>query len=180
MKLNNLGVISLLWVFVSADSVVAQECANNLARYYTPASDFVDNGDGTVTHTKTGLMWRRCRVGSEWSASGGCDTGNEYPTWSSALVAANKLEYAGHDDWRLPNVTEMSSIVEWRCSDPALNIDVFPHNEGSFEAFWTATTLLSSPDRARLISLITGESVDELKSESFQFFAVRDVEVDSQ
>jgi len=30
---------------------------------FTPTSDFIDNGDGTVMHQLTGLTWMRCSMG---------------------------------------------------------------------------------------------------------------------
>ena len=63
-------------------------------------NDFVDNGDGTVTDRATGLMWMKVDSGKTMN-------------WEQSLEYAEGLEYAGHDDWRLPNVKELQSIVDY-------------------------------------------------------------------
>jgi ribonuclease BN (tRNA processing enzyme) len=63
-------------------------------------NDFQDNADGTVTDRATGLTWAKA------------DSGRPMP-WKEALAYAEKLELAGHDDWRLPNVKELQSIVDY-------------------------------------------------------------------
>jgi hypothetical protein len=63
-------------------------------------NDFVDNGDGTVTDSATGLMWQQ--------ADSGCGM-----QWEEALAYAESLSLAGHDDWRLPNAKELQSIVDY-------------------------------------------------------------------
>lgn len=63
-------------------------------------NNFVDNGNGTVTDNATGLMWQ-----SE-------DDGIR-KNWQDALIYAKKANLAGYDDWRLPNVKELQSIVKY-------------------------------------------------------------------
>src|SRR5258707_519375 len=58
----------------------------------TPTTDFTVNGDGTVTHTKTGLMWKQCVEGA---SGAGCTTGGATGmTWASALQSANNANAA--------------------------------------------------------------------------------------
>jgi hypothetical protein len=69
-----------------------------------------------------------------------CATGtaNVYD-WQQALEAPDGYSFAGYSDWRLPNIKELSSIIEQRCYNPAINLSVFPATPGSY--FWS-----SSPD----------------------------------
>ena len=54
----------------------------------TPTSDFLINGNGTVTHTATGLMWKQCNEGLTGNA---CATGSaSVLLWADALTAAKK------------------------------------------------------------------------------------------
>jgi len=72
-------------------------------------NDFKDNGNGTVTDEATGLMWMKVD-------SGALRAGNNRDgklNWQEALAWAETLDYAGHADWRLPNVKELQSIVDY-------------------------------------------------------------------
>ena len=102
----------------------------------TPTSSFSVLGDGTVLAPTTKLMWMRCLVGQ--TLSGGVCTGTaSLFTWADALNAAKAETFAGHNDWRLPNVKELLSILEDRCYTPSLNADLFPISE-LFTA-WSST-----------------------------------------
>lgn len=102
----------------------------------TPTTDFVDNGDGTVTHKLTGLMWKRCGEGQAWDGST-CTGTLTTLSWDQAM-AATGAAYAGHSDWRLPSVKELATLVEQRCWYPAINHDVFPGVPGT-AYFWSST-----------------------------------------
>lgn len=103
---------------------------------------FVDNGDGTVTDQATGLTWLQEDSGAFGAA--GLD-------WKEALQWAESLEFAGHDDWRLPTAKELQSIVDYgrspaSSSSPALD-PVFQAtpilDEGGASTwgyYWTGTT----------------------------------------
>jgi len=103
----------------------------------TPTADFIDHGDGTVTHKPTGLMWKRCGEGQSWNGTT-CTGTLDALSWDQAVAAAASATFAGHDDWRLPNVKELSALVERRCWGPALNHDVFPGVPDD-AYFWSAT-----------------------------------------
>ena len=80
---------------------------------------FVDNGDGTVTDLSTGLMWLQGVADTN-----GDGTGNNEDTLPgpAAREFAEQFEFAGHDDWTLPNTVELMNIVDTRFSpvfDPA-------------------------------------------------------------
>jgi hypothetical protein len=79
---------------------------------------YVDNGDGTITDLNTGLMWeKQCRDGSIH------DVINTY-TWDEAfsghVATLNTMAFAGHTDWRLPNVRELQSIANYGYVNPAV------------------------------------------------------------
>ena len=90
----------------------------------TPSSDFTDNGDGTVSHKISGLIWKRCVEGMIWDS--------KTCTGQSALFNASEASkltsnFAGQTDWRLPSITELQSIVEREAFNPSINIEVFPN-----------------------------------------------------
>ncbi|MDP2903677.1 MAG: DUF1566 domain-containing protein [Methylovulum sp.] len=90
----------------------------------TPTSDFIDNGDGTVTHKTTGLIWQRGAVGQTWTGS---DCSGEVKGFSYAEAMALKSDFAGQSDWRLPNIAELQTILERENFNPVINTTIFPN-----------------------------------------------------
>lgn len=124
----------------------------------TPFADFTDNGDGTVTHTPTGLMWMRCSLGQAWDGAQCTNSALEY-SWAPALEVADEMAYAGHADWRLPNAKELATIVELSCYSPSLNDAVFPNTPPVIEYFrnyWTSTPASGSSNRAYVVDFEEG------------------------
>ena len=63
------------------------------------ADRFVNNSDGTVTDTKTGLMWAAQDNGS-------------LVNWQSAGFYSDNYRGGGYTDWRLPTVSELASLYD--------------------------------------------------------------------
>jgi len=70
-----------------------------------PNPRFTDHGNGTVTDNMTGLMWVKVPHGLDGNSSG--------QIWDNAIDFCNNLSYAGHSDWRLPNVREQQSLINY-------------------------------------------------------------------
>ena len=95
-------------------------------------NDFADNGDGTITDNATGLMWLQ-------------DDNGEGVDWESALAYADGFSYAGYDDWRVPNVKELQSIVDYSGVYPAIDPSYFNITDAD-AYFWTSTSAFFSPN----------------------------------
>ncbi len=109
---------------LSFNVATGQICNDNM-QPSTPTGQFTINGDGTVTDTRTGLIWKRCLEGQ---SGDDCSQGRaDAMTWDLALQQAAG-SFAGNSDWRLPNIKELASIVELKCFEPAINLTVFPNN----------------------------------------------------
>ncbi|MFM8472226.1 MAG: DUF1566 domain-containing protein [Candidatus Kapaibacterium sp.] len=67
---------------------------------------YTDNGDSTVTDNVTGLMWQRYPA-------------RDSVPWETALTRAEDARIAGHDDWRLPNLKDLGSLVDITRNAPA-------------------------------------------------------------
>ena len=104
---------------------------------------FVDNGDGTITDLATGLMWQKADDGIARN-------------WEDALSYAENLELAVYDDWYLPDVKELHSIVDYTRNEPAVNPVFFTTDKGGW--FWTSTSYLDRPELALYIAF--GKAVD--------------------
>jgi hypothetical protein len=98
-----------------------------------PASGdrFTNNGDGTITDNATGLEW----VASPTAAG----VGGTY-AWADAITACEGLTYAGHSDWRLPNVKELQSIVDYGRVSPAIDTTYFTSES---DLYWSSNTYAS-------------------------------------
>lgn len=135
--------ICLLELFFYAKVDAAQTCNTNSTIAATPTNQFTDNNDGTVTDNKTNLMWKKCTEGLTWNpATGGCDgIGSSAYTWQAALnrvSVVNSDSFAGNKDWRIPNIKELTSLVESQCYTPAINQAVFPNSQNGY--FWSSST----------------------------------------
>ncbi len=140
-----LAVASLFAAIVASAAI----CPAGLAAIDpTPTADFVINGNGTVTHTPTGLMWKQCNEGLTGSA---CASGSApYLPWADALSAAKNSAFAGYSDWRLPNKQELESLFDDRCYSPSINDAVFPGTVT--DATWTSTTLAADTAKAWIVN----------------------------
>ena len=71
---------------------------------------FIDNGDGTVTDTRTGLMWAAK------------DNGKDID-WPEAKRFCENLILGGHSDWRLPTQDELEGLYEPGTRNPNPSTD---------------------------------------------------------
>jgi hypothetical protein len=101
--------------------------------------EYVDNGNGTITNTVTKLVWQQTDDGQP-------------RTWREALSYCEDLNLAGFDDWRLPNVRELDSIVERHLYSPSID----PSFDCRLDIYWTSTTATSTPLFAKLIEFGSG------------------------
>lgn len=99
-----------------------------------PASHMEVSEHGYVVDSYTQLEWQRCPAGQTLS-DGQCIGEAEELTWSEALAYANE---ASADGWRLPNVKELNTIVDYACAEPAYHPELFPDYEGPQHS-WTST-----------------------------------------
>jgi hypothetical protein len=87
---------------------------------------YTDNGDGTVTDNVTGLMWQQA-VPATTSAQ------------AAAVATCATLTLAGDDDWRLPSVIELVSIVDYGHASPSINGTYFPGTPPGY--FWSSSSI---------------------------------------
>ena len=135
-------LIAIVIMLVSINNVQAVQTVNEDIVNEWPDSRYTVHDDGTVTDTVTGLMWQQCSVGQSGSdCSGGSATTTTH-NWQAALVLAGTDTTAAHNDWRLPNKNELSSIVAYNRHSPAINASVFPNTAIAF--YWSSSPYASS------------------------------------
>ena len=72
--------------------------------------NFRDNGDGTVTDTKTKLIWQKCSIGQNNDATCSGKATRLSWDWGRAKNSCKKLKLAGKK-WRLPEKEELKSLI---------------------------------------------------------------------
>ncbi|CAK8724768.1 Leucine rich repeat-containing protein [Candidatus Electrothrix laxa] len=101
--------------------------SNACAQGKIKIGQYADNCDGTVTDTTTGLMWKQC---SEGLSGVHCEEGEAKKyTWDDAVSRFKNVEYADYNDWRLPTIDELKTLVY--CSNGVKDKDNGECNDGS-------------------------------------------------
>jgi len=75
-------------------------------------NDFIDNGDGTITDRVTGLMWGKDSSSKLY----------KYYRAEKYISKLNNKEFAGYNDWRIPTLEELCSLLERRKNEKGLHI----------------------------------------------------------
>ena len=129
------------------------------------------NGRGTVTDNLTGLVWLQNANAFGWQ------------TWEQALKKCHAMHSGsveGLNDgsiqgqWRLPNVREIESLVDYGRAGPCL-----PHGwQNAFSnvqpsSYWTSTTVAGAPSQAMFIIFGIGPVIFENKEHPFFVWPVR-------
>ncbi len=118
-----------------------------------PTPRFIDNIDGTVTDKLTGLIWLQdasCWSSDNWSDSVGRPNGLKSGD-------CNLTDGSESGDWRMPNVRELRSLIDFSASDPALPSG-HPFAGVSNSWYWTSTNYKPTADYFWAVSLVDGKS----------------------
>ena len=122
--------------------------------------------DGTqVTDSQTGLTWRRCSEGQAFSA-GTCSGSASVFTREAALAHART-----QSGWRLPNIKELSSIVDTRRSNPSVDADAFPATPARH--FWSSSPYAGNSYNAWLVHFSGGTVVADNRHDDSHVRLVR-------
>jgi uncharacterized protein YjdB len=98
---------------------------------------YSDNFDGTVIDYTTGLMWQKCSAGQN---ALDCNGTASKDLWENAITYCEGLMLGGHDDWRLPNVKELESLL-YGTASPSIH-GRFLFTQSNF--YWTSTSCSQS------------------------------------
>ncbi|RKY47476.1 MAG: hypothetical protein DRP88_04385 [Candidatus Neomarinimicrobiota bacterium] len=104
-------------------------------------NNFVDNGDGTISDLATGLMWQK----------GDSEKGMNWQEALAWVQQKNDENFLGYNDWRLPNIKELQSIVDYSRSpttsysaaiDPLFQCSIIIDEGGNenYPFYWSSTT----------------------------------------
>lgn len=127
-----------------------------------PNPRFTDHGNSTVTDNLTGLMWTKDAQQIKGTKK-----------WNDALSACNNSDFAGYTDWRLPNVKELISLIDYGEHDPALPSS-HPFYNVQFIFYWSSTTYDSITNHAWGVYVCNGYVYNYHKITNAYVWPVRD------
>ncbi len=135
-----LWIAAAAWMAGLAEAHAAQRCDTSTYPLSSASSRFRTDADGTVTDTRSRLMWMRCSAGQTW-AGNHCAGPAGSMSYAAAQAMADEINRRGtafYNDWRVPRMPELASIAERQCAEPRINLEVFPDTPPEF--YWTATS----------------------------------------
>jgi hypothetical protein len=100
-------------------------------------------------------------------------------TWQQALEYCTNLSLGGYDDWRLPAVKELATLVYGAApaGGPSINTTYFPDTVASF--YWSSTPYANDPNIAWGVLFLGGGIFGSAKDVDFHVRAVRAAEYGS-
>lgn len=107
---------------------------------------FTDNGNGTLTDNATGLMWQKSDSGTKLS-------------WENAftyVASLNSSRLGNFNDWRMPNIKELNSLVDLGSFLPAINKDFFTSVKTD-AGYWGSTTYADLVNGQRCYQVLFSE-----------------------
>jgi len=156
------------------------------------ATRYEDTGLGTVIDHETGLEWQKTDdVGGltdkdnsyTWTGDGPGATaanGTAFVTFLEGLNGGTASSgsgpttagYAGHNDWRIPRIEELKTIVDCSFGNPCIDQSVFGATNAS-SVYWSSTTFATGPNVAWVVNFLSGFVGGTDKASDFQVRAVR-------
>ena len=142
-KLNT-RIILLFCTFVSLTNI-SHAADPSFCNANTPGqmtNRFIDLSDGTVSDSLTGLIWQRCNLGQTWDATTkSCLSFNKDRNWRGSLVTIKNFNddqtaLGLPDTWRMPNIKELTSILDLSCVYFSLDAEIFIDVQS---AYWSST-----------------------------------------
>ena len=110
--------ILILTCVMSMIATANADCVDNIPKTSGP---FDGSGlVGQVLDQSTGLVWYQCRLGEIYE-NGVCTGESTGVNWLETINEAESFEFEGFNNWRLPNIKELQSIVEYSCQSPMLD-----------------------------------------------------------
>ncbi|WP_165778777.1 DUF1566 domain-containing protein [Leptospira perolatii] len=120
-------------------------------------------GAGTVRDQSTGLVWQKCSMGQTNNSS--CSGTPGTVLWDAALTYCTGLSLGGRT-WRLPNVNELLTIVDYSKYNPAIDTSSTAFiNTPAWTDYWTSTSdpNIGIQNAAMYVSFIGGNVTAYIK-----------------
>ena len=122
------------------------------------SADFSRDGD-IVRDSVTGLEWQDDAIGDRIEWRDAIDHCEDY------------VSLGDHDEWRLPNINELKTIIDRSRTNPAI-VSTFEHTSSG--NYWSSTTSEDYHERAWRVGFNNGFVDYKSKSNSYRIRCVRD------
>jgi hypothetical protein len=149
--------------FYGQDAQYLDKC---IPRSYTISGT---NPQEIVTDNNTDLQWQRTLPATYVGCTGGNPVGS-ICKWQEAVNYCENLVYGGYEDWRLPYIKEMESIIDYGIKGPA--VDDYFFNIVNLGWYWTSSTSSNISTSAWGISLYSNSTVNTSNKTEAQMFVV--------
>ncbi len=151
----------------------AQQVCKELAVLSSPNSRFMADNEGNTVDGVTLLMWMRCPLGQTWVQTS-CQGQAQRLNWVDSLAQAQRINASGehfYNDWRVPSLRELATVSERQCTQPRINLSVFPGTPPT--PFWTGTASLQDAGQAYALDFGFGGVAQTAQSDSLHVRLVR-------
>ena len=113
---------------------------------------------GVVVDRVTGLIWQR-------------NLPEKFYTFQEAERQCDRLDLAGHRDWRLPSRIELVSLLDTTRIQPSIDMAAFPSTP--IDWFWTSSLATDNPSAAWYVYFYFGYPKTDDMTNSFSVRCVR-------
>ncbi len=135
---------------------------------------FENQHNGAVLDKSNNLMWMQCTYGTQ-RKDNTCEGIATRLDWNKAMFRVDSINSiskpAGYNDWRLPSVEELQTLVVSNCYDPTIDEIQFPNTDPS--GYWSSTKELSTKSSAYLVFFLNGSTYSSNKETEWNIRLVR-------
>jgi len=114
--------------------------------------------ENIVTDSNTGLQWQDDSIVSGRS-------------WTQAIDYCENLTLDTHSDWRLPNLKELTSIMDDSRTSPSIDTSAFENTAPSY--YWSSTIYAGYSRYAWYVDFYDGYQRNSNKSKDYHVRCVR-------
>ena len=126
------------------------------------SADFTKSGE-VVTDSTTGLEWQD-----------NSDANGTRGTWQDVIDYCEALTLESHDDWRLPNINELKSLIDRSKREPAIKGDVFEYIANGWNPYWSSSSVVGDEDNVWIVSFKDGYVDGDFRDDIYYVRCVRD------
>ena len=149
----SLGFILLVLSLSSCDYYAQPpSCLDYFAPGDTSGYELLEGG--LARHLQSQTVWYRCPAGTSFS-QGACSGTMLGVSWHEAGAFAEEFSEKSGYHWQLPSTSELNSIMQTACRNPAMNPNVFPM--ATVDNHWTRDSSLIRSSRKCIVYSYQGQ-----------------------